>query len=317
VVLTNLWSEVCPNGQPTNPDLDIGSVTAQNQTTFGKSTGRSANPDQCSDWLYVWGELASTGDAELSTRKLNILSCNESVESVETDVIYYGEKLQIMDWNPPVAKTSTALPQNMTLPPLRYDTPFEPLADAMLDPFFTTLVSMNQVGERTLAEGAEGSAKMVQAAIKRQHEHIRAQSLSLQFQEPGKSGPIETASALMRRQARPSISANVRSSRLILRLDWVVTRLVQALLGAVLLLQSISWAVIGAPQLPRAPTSIASVMAWLVDGNVLEYMSPDSAWQTPEQIRQLFEHDGNWARFRLVWDKEQNTCGIQYEDGQA
>ena len=87
--------------------------------------------------------------------------------------------------------------------------------------------------------------------------------------------------------------------------DLVTTRILQSLLAAMVFFTIIGWIAFPKPNiLPRPPTSIASVAALLVDGNVFGFLGRGAEWQTADEVQAVFK-DGLHvtAGFKLGWDK--------------
>ncbi|KEY66643.1 hypothetical protein S7711_01937 [Stachybotrys chartarum IBT 7711] len=337
-ILVTIAGEPCRGPGDANMIINI-SPSSSNQTLredalFGRATGRT-NTGQCSDWMYVWGRLAGADTVSPSVDTIGAMACNETVESADTDVVYHGVGLKIDDAEVPVVDEATARPVEMALQPLRYDLPVGLAATDVLDPFFATLVSSRYaIDSQSLGSPSQASMTTIQDAIVKQHGIIRTQSLNYQLRsspplpESPSTGPT-SATTTTKSRITSTVIGNLRDTRTVLRQDAIATRILQSVLGILLLKLLGSWLLSKPTLLPRPTTSIASVAAWLADGDILDYLGPNPAWQTLGEIEESFGEDWQGNRFQLQWDvavqrtrspwdddgvpREQNLFGIRSE----
>jgi hypothetical protein len=97
------------------------------------------------------------------------------------------------------------------------------------------------------------------------------------------------------------------------------TRVVEVLLGTSLLLTLLSW-FLGPRRaiLPRSPTSVASVLAMLVDGNVFSVWDEEGDRSIQINAAEIAKVFGNMRVFRLGTNEKDgngNRFGIYVTDG--
>ncbi|XXG97848.1 Sigma-adaptin 3A [Hypoxylon texense] len=269
----------------------------------------------CSSFLYIWGRYSAlTNTPEISA---SALGCNATTETVDVDVSLMGPQLQLDPSRPPQPIESTLQSYDLyylsgfytynslhSLPLLRNDTTF--------DPFFEQLVT-SRYAIPISSIGDPSQAQAVKDAIIFQHGIIAAQYLSASDRWENIPPPDPSnASAL---PIFPSISgltpttdtgvysavASDPYGRRRLVQDPASTRVVEALLLAALVLSLLGW-VLGPRKavLPRSPTSVASVLALLAGGDVLDYMYKDDGgdWQTVEDAKAVFPKG---CKFWMGW----------------
>ncbi|KAF7544883.1 hypothetical protein G7Z17_g9608 [Cylindrodendrum hubeiense] len=318
----DLNGETCHGDGASDSNAIIGtsSVSAQSDSSssenslfFGVGLGKTNSSSHCSDWIYVWGRLANTNSDNASVSSINALACNETIQAVEADVNLYGASLHIDSTDPPVPDESTVEDTSVAIPDLDYSSLINVTHTGLLDAFFATLnASSYAVSEDSLGGSSAAEAREVRSAILSQHNIIRTQSLNFKSRRhltstgtfptvDGQnimSGVSPDASVS---EAVPLVNGNWVSQQIRLRQGVVATRILQGLVGAVLLLHLISWIFMPKNRLPRSPTTIASVTALLVDGNLLRILPRGAQWQPRKEVEQGL-HDSELAeRYEMGW----------------
>lgn len=285
-----------------------------NDESFGAGIGRSNSTAQCSDWLYVWGQLANANSNRTSLRTISVLACNETIEAVDTDVFFSNSDLLIDPEDPPVPSNNTARDTTVAMSDLDYSLLSNSSSRGLLDPFFDLLsrtdsrATTNMLGNST-TEAVEG----IVAAIKHQHGVIRAQSINFKSRRhltTSGTFPLTDQGIIIRSGvdaraspsvAVPSFTGTAADDVARLHQNLIATRILEALLGAALLFHMLSWILTPRTRLPKPPTTIASVAALLVDGNILDYLPPGAEWHPLHELQQLFVDDGTTLVFKLRW----------------
>ncbi len=311
---------------PTNGSSPATSKPAiDTNALFGAAAYRplqAADGSVVTHWVYAWGRLNGADTNQTTVQTISALACNETMQQLDVYVRLEGAMLAINpDRMVPQRMEATAKPSDAALSTtLNYTSLSSNLtgdttraAANLLDSFFTSLVSsqyaipvadlgVSASGGSTTGVGLQNNT--VAAAIVRQHGIIRAQVVNTFNRQPttassrssdifpldaaGKT-PIGNATQLAFRGHLTSVTDGKR--RLIQ--DAPTTRVLQSLLGAVLLFSVVSWAAFpgalerrpgGSRALPRPATSIASVAALLVDGNVFAFFGRGPEWQTAEEL---------------------------------
>ncbi|KAJ8116976.1 hypothetical protein ONZ43_g4313 [Nemania bipapillata] len=250
-----------------------------------------------SDWVYYWTDIRMNPDPEFAS--ISALVCNETLEAVDVFTSFIGADLTIDPKNPPIPNEATA---HDTAADIGVDTSniFESLQSGpleSLDNFFSTLlISPWAIPLDYLRDPSK--AEDVRDAIIFQHRLVRAERVNY----VGRAPPDKT-DALVRETGEDDVLAfpvNVTHANTESHIvqDAASTRILQTLLAAILLFSLGSWAIIPSTRiLPREPTSIASVMALLADGNVFNLLP--TGWQLSEEkdIERLFSD----ITFKMGW----------------
>ncbi|KAM0187447.1 hypothetical protein ACHAPI_011163 [Fusarium lateritium] len=293
-----------------------GRSTSSSSTVFGVGLRKTKSSPRCSDWIYIWGSLSDLGSSDTSVSSINALACNESIEAVEVDVIFRGSELHIHPDHPPVAFESTAQDTTVAIPELDYASLVNISSDGLLDSFFAMLnASQFAVSDATFGDSSPSAASEVQSAILSQHGIIRAQSLNSKSRRHLSSrgtfpsandtdiisgvNPNQSVS-----QAVPVISGSKMTESIRLRQDTIATRIFQGLVGALMILHIISWMYWRRLKLPRSPTTIASITALLVDGNLFKSLPRAAQWQPDSELETIYTEGDVTPRFELGWDRK-------------
>ncbi|KAI0179778.1 hypothetical protein GGR52DRAFT_587311 [Hypoxylon sp. FL1284] len=287
----------------------------------------------CSHFLYVWGRLSHlTQPPSISTWALG---CNSTIETVDVVASFIGPNLRLDPAHPPQAieSTSNLIPVDgdvanpiggytfdnistmdsgklynisstiymglTSLPPYSNKTLF--------DPFFEQLVT-SRYAIPVAAIGDPSQVEAVRNAITFQHGIIAAQYYD-QFRVDSR-GPNGTMNPIFPSLSNTSATGDTGvyygtatdpQGRRRLVQDPTSTRVIQALLATTLVFSLLGW-LLGPRKdvLPRSPTSVASVLALLAGGNVLEYMYKDGDvhWTTIEEVKAVFPDD---CKFWMGW----------------
>ncbi|CAM1511015.1 Fc.00g085280.m01.CDS01 [Cosmosporella sp. VM-42] len=281
---------------------------------FGVAVGRTNTSAQCSDWLYIWGQLANANSDDISVKSISALACNESIVAIDANVVLHGADLRIDEADPPVPDGKTVQKTSVAIPQLDYALLANTTTSDLLDQFFAILsTSRFKISTTLLGDSSQDAADEVQSAILRQHSIIRAQSLNFKSRRHLSSGgrfPSANGTLIMSgldsrasvSEALPTFNGNIVTQQIRLRQDTVATRILQSLLGVVLVFHILSWIFTPKTILPRWPTSIASVAALLADGNVLPLLPRVAEWQSKRELEEVFRNGSEAMRFEMGWE---------------
>ncbi|KAF9767968.1 hypothetical protein IL306_014790 [Fusarium sp. DS 682] len=324
----DLEGETCRgSGERNSSNAIIGttmsSFPAQNgrslssSTLFGVGLRKTRSSPHCSDWLYIWGELVDVGSNDMSVSSINALTCNESIEAVDVDALFHGPgDLRLYPGHPPIPVESSVQDITVAIPDLDYSTLINVTADGLLDPFFAMLnASQFAVPDSTFGSSTPNAANEVQSAILSQHGIIRAQSLNFKSRRHLTSRgtfPVADGTNIVSginpdepvSQAVPVISGSQVTKSVRLRQDTIATRILQGIVGALMLLHIISWIYWRRLRLPRSPTTIASITALLVDGNLFKSLPRAAQWQPDSELEAIFTERDTPRRFELGFDRK-------------
>ncbi|KAM0425120.1 hypothetical protein ACHAPT_009680 [Fusarium lateritium] len=285
----------------------------EDTTLFGVGLRKTNSTPQCSDWLYIWGRLVDMNTDKMAVSNIGALACNETIEALDADVVLHGPDLHLYPDTPPALVERTVKNTTVAIPRLDYSSLVNVSSNGLLDPFFATLnASWLAVPESVFGSSSANAASQVQSAILHQHGIIRAQSLNLKSRRHlSRRGTFPSADGqniisgvdpdAPVSQAVPIISGSKLSEKVRLRQDPIATRILQGLVGALLLLHIVSWILTKRLRLPRPPTTIASVAALLVDGNLFKLLPRGAQWQPLNELDTSF---GDEAQFELGWDRK-------------
>ncbi|KAK5658290.1 hypothetical protein OQA88_2265 [Cercophora sp. LCS_1] len=274
-------------------------------------------------WLYIWGQLQNAGTSQPAIRSLSGLACNESVFSLNVAVRFLGGSLDIDAVNPPVPDESSLVPVPLALDGnLDYNTLVTLSTPHILDPFFMSLTASRfAIPPSHLADSS--LASQVAEAITRQHVLIRTQIISAWNRrpttlEPSLAFPLDVNGTVMGNATELAFPARLTinslpsgAARRVVQ-DMVSTRVLQALLAAVLVASGAAWLALPKGNLlPRMPTSIASVAGFLADGNMFGLMGRGAEWQGVAELLKYFR-DGLHVTmgFRLGWERPKRRRNV-------
>ncbi|KAI0167862.1 hypothetical protein BJ166DRAFT_623667 [Pestalotiopsis sp. NC0098] len=282
------------------------------------------------DFAYAWGTGSSTLDYPTDLAGWT-MTCNTTLESLDVAVSYLGSNLVFSESHPPepIESSVRSVPDRRNRSS-EHATPdmFSPWRDwsrdtlgsltppnkTLMDPFFQQLVTsryaipLDYLGDPTQVTAVED-------AIIFQHSIIAAQYISRNFLlnvsfADSTGAPNVTLFPALSNQHDGVVDTGVyeamatdsHGTQRVVQ-DPIATRLLQALLLATFALTLAGW-VLGAwkPVLPRPPTSIASILALLAGGEVLEHMYGGGKGDclTLEEAMSRFDED---CSFRLGWGR--------------
>lgn len=323
----DLEGETCRGtGERNGSNAIIGTTTTSfpangrslsRDTLFGVGLRKTASSPHCSDWLYIWGELVDVGSSDMSVSSINALACNESIEAVDVDALFHGpDDLRLYPDHPPIPVESSAQDTTVAIPELEYSKLINVTSDGLLDTFFAMLnASQFAVPDSTFGSSTPSAANEVQSAILSQHGIIRAQSLNFKSRRhlsPGGTFPVTDGTNIVSgidpdepvSQAVPVISGSQVTESVRLRQDAIATRILQGIVGALMFLHIIAWIYWKRIRLPRSPTTIASVTALLVDGNLFKSLPRAAQWQPDSELEAIFTERDTPQRFQLGFDRK-------------
>ena len=300
---------------------DITSQSIDANAFFGKADFRPIRLNDgstVSHWVYAWGQLSNANTNQATVKFASALACNESMQQVNVSTTFSGLSLQIDPFNRPQPIESTAAPSNIGLSDtLRYTDLVNISTPHLLDGFFSSLVTSRfAIPASDLGSSDPSTAQnTVTQAIIFQHRIIRTQVVntfnrrstttsttrSQQFPTDINGVVMGDAQTL----AFPATAFSITNGSRRVVQDAISTRIVQSLLGASVVFSILSWLAFRSPNiLPRSPTSIASVVALLADGNIFGFFGRGAEWQPMTELRSLFR-DGLYitAGFTLGWDR--------------
>ncbi|KAK0739017.1 hypothetical protein B0T21DRAFT_435386 [Apiosordaria backusii] len=314
-IRVNIAGEYCESARISTPELAVTAVFALTDSRASEGVFGDVYPHLMpntsrylpySQYLYVWGKyIQGTFDKPPSVTA-SALKCDAAVESVEVETTFFGTRLAIHPDRPPKVKEET---KRVVVPPVlasrggRITSTYPPLnpfretePGAFLDAFFSILAT----SQHTLPPVAlfdKSRAPEVVEAIKRQHTIIISQTHNklarIGYDGVGVYADMNvTDKGVFDRLGLGTLNdttypatVKVKSSRLDgwketrrVFQDETATRIMQALLGTTIFFSLLSWALMPwTAILPRPPTSIANVLALLVDGNIFHVTNTEQS----------------------------------------
>ncbi|KAK9421631.1 hypothetical protein SUNI508_05561 [Seiridium unicorne] len=306
-------------------DTGVNAVVGTGTTSGSPAEGYFGNGDAtistlliagCSDFVYVWGRWAlASNESRVSDLSTYAMGCNESLESVDVAATFFGADLRIDPNYPPIPDERTT--KSISTPPDDSSIYYRlaPLnGNSTFDNFFKIATSSRYA--IPIASLGDDSQKFVVAdSIRFHHRIIRAQIASSSYRGPvnprqgERAADMEVVGSLNETLTHPATITDTSTRRRVVQ-DPVSTRIIEALLGATLVCSIIGWVLMRETNvLPRSPTSIGSVAALLADGNLFEYLPPDAAWLTKEELARVFGKD---AVFSLGWGPGHEGSGERF-----
>ncbi|RWA12351.1 hypothetical protein EKO27_g2736 [Xylaria grammica] len=305
---------------------------ANNSTYFGKAIDSVTDGGEstiCSDLVYIWGRVVHS--PKFGIQHIAAAGCNESFEAVDVDVTFIGTALDFDSQNPPqplestVRNTTYAVPNQMEVDFMYGSTLVQvDVSPALLDPFFSVVVT-SAWAIPISALGNSSTITNVTEAIKLHRGIYTAQLLAktlgpanetnVMISKPhtGPVGPGNNDADLIRNATVTSAQDRRRVIQ-----DAASTHILVALLATTLVLLIIGW-VAGPPTnvLPRRPTSIASVMALVAGGNLVDQLPADAHLRSPQEIVAALgsAEAGLWMGWGTLPDEEGRLYGGENEGG--
>ncbi|KAI0460221.1 hypothetical protein F5B21DRAFT_453760 [Xylaria acuta] len=284
--------------------LDLGDVSGEGIIAGAGMRGYCSHSkgEWTRELAYFWADIMLAPDPTIGS--ISVLVCSESLEAVDVFTSFVGADLAIDPGNPPVpnevkAYNTTAVISDYDVVDVSYYEQLPIGRYGMLDGFFSTLIaSPYAIPFEYLRDTSK--LEIVQDAIIFQHSIIRAQLINdVKRVPPGTTNVFARGNATNDAIAyHANMTEAIGQVRVVQ--DVASTRILQVLLATILGLSLVSWALM--PQtriLPREPTSIASVMALLADGNIFRLLPTESQLIEEEELEHLF----SGMTFKMGWVK--------------
>lgn len=319
-IVVSVTAEKCLYFRDLNETLTAHFITGGRSGSLFGASGFDADGriliGGCSDLLYIWGSYNSSPGP---VTNISAVACNSSVELVYATLSVLGADLSLDLSNPPKAIETTArnIPDYDSVASYTGSDLYDDLAapattgGPLFDIFFQQLVTsryavpMSAIGDPT-------QSQIVMNAIQFQHKLVHAQFLSKNYRIDITNPAVRDnkTNALM-----PSLFYNASSGEQVkfpavmtypfgrhrVVQDTTATAILEVLLLSILILSIMGWWLHPTKAaLPRSPTSVASVLALLAGGNLLEHIYDGS----PEPLcwEDLESRLGKDSRFYLGWD---------------
>ncbi|KAI1422175.1 hypothetical protein F5Y12DRAFT_763698 [Xylaria sp. FL1777] len=339
-ILVNVTGNYCRNGYYNGTSSDLSATAAffindtitPNGGVFATSTTTSKGGifETCQhQYFYIWGGFSGSDSPTVSA---SAAICNASVSAVDVEVVFSGPELIISENQPPrrientareimLANDSTVEYGNSVYQEL-YSLPVE--KGYLLDPFFSILTTSRYAIPISSFADRTQDDKVVEAIIFH-HNIIIAQTLS-STARVGAGQPNSTDLGVFERtgqgRVNDTFSASIvgnpgnLSSRVLQ--NKIATRVLEAMLATTLVLTILSWYF--GPRggiLPRPPTSIASVLAMLVDGNIFSLCEEIPGKVNETDLSKVVQMAGGMRLFRLGGGDDERRFGIYVSDGNS
>lgn len=312
-------------------DFDISIDTGFNASYFGFTNSIGDLIYKLSDdHFYTWGRFDFSVDPPL--KHVAAASCNETVEAVDVAVEFAGADLQIDPQRPPSPIEATARHSTVSSSWLQLyrDIPHMKNSRDTFQPFFYMLTTSRfAIALEALSDPARDEEVMT--ALRFQHGILAAQALHANRVPPANVSAVDAVladaegmvtatgqdvDAQSKYTYRATVTDAVGRRRVVQ--DPVSTRVLEALLLAAAVLLLVGWATLPRTNvLPnRSPTTIASAVALLAGGDLLERLPEDAEWRGKEGVRAAL---GKGTRLWLGWgrmpDEEGIAMGNENENG--
>jgi hypothetical protein len=282
VVIVNSVGEHCRSGYNENGfTISMGS-TIPEETLFGAVRQLHTLPTgdnyvQCSSYVFLWGSVSTSHSNPRA--EVSVLGCNDSIEALDVSVSLWGANLDIDPKYPPqrnetsshVSSYQFAFNETDGVSAVNYDTAAifaAPPNGHAFDRFFEMLTTSRYAIPALSLNDSTKTGQVIDA-IRFQHGVFAAQYLDRYFRVLANSTNVTVAGG---NDAVPyGATATIPQGRRRLVQDATTTRILEGSLAATLLLSLASWMLMRQNAiLPRSPTSIASVLALVAGGNLLE-----------------------------------------------
>jgi hypothetical protein len=316
-IVVNITTEECMHQLGLNGTAFF-ETEDHSECLFGTATSGEQGKimfDSCSEYLYIWGYHNSTPGR---VTNISALACNSSVELVYTSLslLQVDMSLDLSNAPKPIEATARRIKE--------YDSYVDPYGSrvydylaslaisnkTLFDSFFRQLLT-SRYAIPSFTIGDPSQSQVVIDAIKFQHGIVHAQYLSANYRMDINSRNItENITGIL----RPDVFFNATSGKpaefpAVLTYpfekhrvvqDTTATAVLEALLLSILILSILGWWLYPTiSALPRSPTSVASVLALLAGGNLLEHIYDGSSdllcWEDLESRL------GKDSRFYLGW----------------
>lgn len=249
---------------------------------------------------FVWGMTTRNDPSNVTS---SALLCNETLELVSVDVSLFGPELRLDPGLPPKVQMDSVTAAPIELNRTRtyvlkmYESALTiPQGDPGTfwytnDPFPLLTNSRFAISRSDL--GDPSRAEAVAESIRFQLSIARAQALNAQARIPVHDPGVNASDVWRSGGDADTILATVTDAQARQRIfqDAASTRILEALLGAVLLLSLVGWAL--APRagraLPWSATSVAETLGLLARGNLWEFLPERAHVMSDEELEALFE----------------------------
>lgn len=275
---------------------------------------------------FIWGMTTRNDPSNVTS---SALLCNETLELVSVDVSLFGPELRLDPGLPPIVQMDSATDAPVQLNRTRtyvhqmYESALTiPQDDRGIfwytdDPFPLLTNSRFAISRSDL--GDPSRAEAVAESIRFQLSIVRAQALNAQARIPAHDSGVNASEVWRSSGYADTIPATLTDAQARQRIfqDAVSTRVLQALLGAVLLLSSLGWAL--APRagraLPWSATNVAETLGLLARGNLWEFLPERAQFMSDGELGAVFQG----CTFRLegvAAASQSENEGGQGQDGQ-
>ncbi|KAI0405028.1 hypothetical protein F4802DRAFT_211548 [Xylaria palmicola] len=251
--------------------------------------------------IFLWGMIAC-GDLDRSVA--SVLVCNETLEEVDVDVSFFGPELGIDPALPPTIQSGSAKTSALEINRAYHDylslftsvipQPENPPGAFLMlgDPFI--LFMSSRFGLSYADFGNASHAQATADAIQFQFRVLRAQAINID-QRVSMPRDVNSTASL---ETWPSNSAalysvTVRDNKGQERVfqDSTSTRILQALLGTILVLSVLSWVMMprAGTLLPHSATNLGETLAMLARGNVWEFLPEEAQKMDKRGLNTIFD----------------------------
>lgn len=249
---------------------------------------------------FVWGMTTRNDPSNLTS---SALLCNETLELVSVDVSLFGPELRLDPGIPPKVHMDSAAAAPIELDRTRtyigqmYNSSTNVQKDEqgtssyLMHPFNRLLNSRYAISRSDL--GDPSRAEAVAESVRFQLSIMRAQALNEQARVPAHDPGVNASDVWRSSGDADTIPATVTDAQARRRVfqDPAGTRVLQALLGGVLLLSLVGWAL--APRagraLPWSATNVAETLGLLARGNLWEFLPERAQMMSDGELEAVFE----------------------------
>ncbi|KAI0857994.1 hypothetical protein F4860DRAFT_487910 [Xylaria cubensis] len=287
-------------------------------------SGENSLRQSCSTYFYVWGSFTRGTSPVVSA---SAMSCNASVSAVDIEVVLSGPEFTISENHRPRPVKGTEhdiIPANNSTAQFEFSVyqDLTSMNESLLDPFFSLLVhSRYAIPISTLADPTQQNK--VADGIIFHHKIIAAQTLSMTARIPSIGHSEDPGIFAWTGQGKvndttfpATIIGNPYSLSSRVVQNATATRVLETLLITIVATGLLGWA-LGEKKgvLPRPPTSVASTLAMLADGNLLEFWNHETNETTQTTVTDIIRTFGEMRVFRLGLPNRKHNFGIWVADG--
>jgi hypothetical protein len=264
-------------------------------TYFGLSASLSdmASP-LCSNWTYMWGRIGPS-----SVEHLAFFACNATLEDVNVETTLTLPDFQFDESQPLIPDESTARPSQVEVPFTEYAALSKVYGDENFDDFFQAMVYGKNGTPATDFASADNDIT-VSGRIKTVQSLLMTQVLNNWTR-------MDTNSSTVGRALPAQLNF---PNRLRLVQDPMSTRVLEALLGAMLLLAALNTVLMKTRGVvPKNPCSIAAAASLLADSNILDALPRGAERMSSEEIERRAGFKGK--TFYMGWYEKDETAEKQ------